>query len=242
MPRYRLYKSVVAGVTGQIGEALTKQLLLSPLCSEVHAAGRRATSAFKSLAAAESKLRQHQIDISRPNCGVDASELEGVNVAFCTLGSRSGWGGDAAEVAAVERDGVIRFAELCAAAKVPHFTLLTSAWADKDCAVPGLSSFAKPQGEAVAAISAMESFQRVSIFKPSAALDAEGQPMGRPGLNLFRGMPLAAQFLPTRFRPVPMADIVLAMRLNAELCDPTQRVEELGFQDMMQIIGREGDV
>lgn len=242
MPRYRLYRSVVAGATGQVGEALTRQLLLSPLCSEVHALSRRRSGAFDGLSAAESKLQQHSLDLTRASCGIDASALEGVDVAFCVLGARGGWS-DTTDVAAVERDGAIRFAELCNAAKVRHVTLLSSAWADRHSRL----GFARAQGEAAEAFASMEAFQRVSIFQPSMGLDGEGRPLARPDAafwasSLWRSVPVAAQFMPTRFRPMSMADIVLALRLNAELCDATERVEWLGFKDMMQVIGRESDV
>lgn len=242
MPRYRLYRSVVAGATGRVGEALTRQLLLSPLCSEVHAASRRRSGAFDSLSAAEAKLRQHSLDLSRPLCGIDKSAVDGVDVAFCVLGARGGWS-DTNDVAAVERDGAVHFAELCAAAGVPHVALLSSAWADPDSRL----AFAREHGKAAEAYAGMEEFRRVSIFQPSVALDDEGRPLGRPDAPfwanaLFRSIPLAAQVMPTRFRPMPLTDIVLAMRLNAELCDATERVERLGFRDMMQIIGREGDI
>eukprot|EP00927_Polykrikos_kofoidii_P078924 TRINITY_DN75720_c0_g1_i1.p1 TRINITY_DN75720_c0_g1~~TRINITY_DN75720_c0_g1_i1.p1 ORF type:complete len:242 (-),score=39.87 TRINITY_DN75720_c0_g1_i1:277-1002(-) len=240
--RYRLYRSIVAGASGRVGEALTRQLLLSPLCSEVHAASRRRSTAFDTLSAAEAKLQQHSLDLSRPLCGIDVSAIQGVDVAFCVIGARGGWA-DASDVAAVERAGVLRFAELCVEAQVPHMTLLSTAWSDSSSKLP----FAREQGKAAQDLASMESFRRVSIFQPSAALDEEGRPFGWLGAPSWanaalRSIPTAAQLLPTRFRPMPLADIVLAMRLNAELCDATQRVERLGFQDMMQIIGREGDI
>ncbi|CAE7776017.1 HTATIP2, partial [Symbiodinium sp. CCMP2456] len=108
MPGYRLYKSLVAGATGHVGEALTRQLLLSPLCETVHTLVRRKTGAFKELSAA-AKLHQHIADFRNDDCGVEASALDGVDAAFCVLGARSGWS-DAADVAAVERDAVINFA------------------------------------------------------------------------------------------------------------------------------------
>lgn len=243
MPRYQLYRSVVIGATGRVGEALTRQLLLSPLCSEVHVLGRSDLRAFDGLAAAQAKLHQHRVKISRPLCGIDASVLSGVNVAFCALGARGGWT-DVDDVAAVERDGAMHFAELCEAAKVPHISLLSSAWATgRSRMLP----FARLQGEAVDAYAAMRKFERVSIFQPSAALDEEATLVGRDegriwARALWRSVPVVAQFMPTRFRQIPLMDIVLAMRLNAELCDATERVEMLGFKEMMQIIGREDDV
>lgn len=245
MPGYRLYRSAIVGATGRAGEALTRQLLLSPLCSEVHAVGRRDTRAFDGLAAAEAKLKQHRADIERPLLGLDASVLSGVDAAFCLLGARGGWAANGDEVQAVERDGAIRFAELCSAANVPHISLLSTAWADPTSRV--LAS-ARAQGEAAEAFASMESFERVSIFRPSTIVDDDGEPMRRWGSApiwadmAWRSLPLLAQFLPTRYRQVPLADVILAMRLNAELCAATERVERLDYRDMMQIIGRDVDL
>eukprot|EP00928_Gymnodinium_smaydae_P081456 TRINITY_DN64979_c0_g1_i1.p3 TRINITY_DN64979_c0_g1~~TRINITY_DN64979_c0_g1_i1.p3 ORF type:complete len:243 (+),score=57.29 TRINITY_DN64979_c0_g1_i1:70-798(+) len=242
MPRYRLYRCAVAGGTGLVGGTLSRQLVLSPLCSEVHAVGRAELRTLDGLAAA-AKLRQLRCDLARPLCDVDASALKGVDAAFCTLGARGGWTDDA-DVAAVERDGAIRFAELCAAAGVPHFSLLSSAWADASSRL----AFARHQGEAADAIAAMDAFRRVSIFRPGAVVDEEGrtfdQRLGPQAWSraLWRAAPTAAQFLPTRFRQVPLADVALAMRLNVELCDPSGRVEVLGFREMMQVIGREAEI
>ncbi|CAE8722755.1 unnamed protein product [Polarella glacialis] len=243
MPRYRLYKTVVAGATGRVGEALTRQLLLSPLCAEVHSVGRREARAFDRLSAAESKLRHHLGDFSAPECGVDPSSLEGVDSAFCVLGSRRGWS-DPAEVAAVERDAVLKFAQLCAAAKVPHFSVLSSAWAHPKSRM----QFARTQGETAEALAAMESFRRISLFAPAAATGAAGELLSSENSSslvarvLWQGLPLAAQFMPNRYRPVALDDIALAMRLNVELCDASERVERLQYRDMMMIIGRDSEL
>mmetsp|Transcript_52632 Transcript_52632/g.118554 ORF Transcript_52632/g.118554 Transcript_52632/m.118554 type:complete len:244 (-) Transcript_52632:59-790(-) len=242
MGGYRLYRSVVAGATGRVGEALTRQLLLSPLCAEVHTVGRAETRAFDGLAAADAKLRRHRADFAAASCSMDASALAGVDAAFCVLGARGGWA-DTEGVAAAERDGVLRFAELCAAAGIPHLSLLSSAWADRHSR---FLPFARLQGEAVEACVEMAAFRRVSVFRPAVVVDGLGQPLGAQAAPLsaralLRSMPTVAQFLPTRFRQVPLDDLVLSMRLNVELCDAADRVESLDYRGMMMIIGRDGE-
>merc|ERR1711877_14005 len=106
----------------------------------VHSIGRRTTHAFDGLSASEAKLRQHQANFTEPLCDVGADALAGVDIAFCVLGSRGGWS-DSKDVLAVERDAAVRFAELCAAAKVPHISLLSSAWATSQSRL----AFAKAQ-------------------------------------------------------------------------------------------------
>ncbi|CAJ1385648.1 unnamed protein product [Effrenium voratum] len=237
MPGYRLYKSAVAGATGRIGKALTRQLLLSPLCEEAHIVARRKVG-FPELAAS-AKLRHHVADFGADVCGLQASALKGVDAAFCLLGARSGWSNET-DVVAVERDAVLRFARLCEAAGIPHLSLLSSAWADPSRALP----FARVQGETVEAVAAM-SFARISVFRPSAALGPDGRLEPGSGFlanALWQSVPVAAQFLPNRYRPMALDDIVLAMRLNVELCDASERVEMMDYRDMMMVIGKAADI
>merc|ERR1711879_962390 len=93
------------------------------------------------------------------------------------------------EVEAVEHEGAVRFAELCSAANVPHIALLSSAWADPSYRALQRLPFARAQGQAIAAYSALESFERVSIFMPGAMLDEDGELMRREGTTpLLAGM------------------------------------------------------
>ncbi|CAJ1360643.1 unnamed protein product, partial [Effrenium voratum] len=143
------------------------------------------------------------------------------------------------DVVAVERDAVLRFARLCEAAGIPHLSLLSSAWADPSRALP----FARVQGETVEAVAAM-SFARISVFRPSAALGPDGRLEPGSGFlanALWQSVPVAAQFLPNRYRPMALDDIVLAMRLNVELCDASERVEMMDYRHLMSAL-REKDV
>ncbi|OLP76996.1 Oxidoreductase HTATIP2 [Symbiodinium microadriaticum] len=207
---------------------------------EVHTLVRRKTSAFKELSAA-AKLHQHIADFRNDDCGVEASALDGVDAAFCVLGARSGWS-DAADVAAVERDAVINFARLCEARGVPHFSLLSSVWADPKSNF----AFGRLQGEALEAVAKMDGFKRVSIFRPSAAKGPDGQLASSSGPFLggllWRSLPVASQFMHNRYRPMALEEIVLAMRLNVELCDASEKVERLEYRDMMMIIGKDSDL
>eukprot|EP00933_Yihiella_yeosuensis_P067216 TRINITY_DN71942_c0_g1_i1.p1 TRINITY_DN71942_c0_g1~~TRINITY_DN71942_c0_g1_i1.p1 ORF type:complete len:244 (-),score=34.39 TRINITY_DN71942_c0_g1_i1:142-873(-) len=243
MARYRLIRSVVAGATGRAGEALTRQLLLSPLCEEVQTVGRRETRAFDGLSAASAKLKQHVGDFSVERCDIEPSRLMGADAAFCLIGAPSGWSNEA-NVASVERDAVLRFAELCAAAGIPHFSMLSSAWASPQSKM----AFARIQAETIEAVSKIDEFRRVSLFLPSAAVGQDGALLSSietpplPARAAWWGVPLAAQFMSNRYRPMALEDIALAMRLNAELCTASERVEKLEFRDMMMIIGKENEI
>eukprot|EP00812_Abedinium_dasypus_P005394 NODE_1675_length_1087_cov_200.405039.p2 GENE.NODE_1675_length_1087_cov_200.405039~~NODE_1675_length_1087_cov_200.405039.p2 ORF type:complete len:245 (-),score=84.43 NODE_1675_length_1087_cov_200.405039:148-882(-) len=243
MPRYKLHLAAVAGATGRMGQALTRQLLLSPLCSGVHALCRNPLALhFADLAAAEAKLKLHQIELGTAQLGVDAAELEGIDTAYCMLGSRRGWT-DKEDVTCVERDGVVEFARLCEAVGVPHISLLSSAWSTRSEGA-WVPPFARLHAEAADEVAAMKGFKRVSIFRPSGVVDRKHRMIIRPGATpvekwTWRATSLATEFMPKRFRPMPLDDVVLAMRLNAELCDASERVEVLDFKDMMQVIGKD---
>eukprot|EP00438_Fugacium_kawagutii_P033758 Skav215074 [mRNA] locus=scaffold2575:69897:78545:- [translate_table: standard] len=158
-PKGGSFHGAVAGATGRVGQALTRQLLLSPLCQEVHAVTRQKISAYDELAAS-AKLKQHFADFGSDLCGLNQSSLQGVDAAFCVLGARSSDPSDLAK----ERDAVLRFVRLCQEAGVPHLTLLSSVWAKPSSMFP----FARVQGETIEAVAAMKTFPRTSIFQPSA--------------------------------------------------------------------------
>ena len=86
-------------------------------------------------------------------------------------------------------------------------------------------------------------FKRISVFSPSFILTPESAGLlERFGNCVY---PIAAQFLPSKYREISGEDLALAMRLNAELCAPPApgpdgRVfEVLRFPECMQVIGRD---
>eukprot|EP00932_Pfiesteria_piscicida_P001952 SRR837773.11900.p2 GENE.SRR837773.11900~~SRR837773.11900.p2 ORF type:complete len:251 (-),score=90.79 SRR837773.11900:63-773(-) len=236
MVRYRLYRGAVACASGPVGEALTRQLLLSPLCAEVAAVGRVARQEFEGLSASK-KLRELPFPAAAepaPAAG-GKGPLEDVDAAFCVLGG----GRWAAPPSAQEARA---FADLCAAAAVPHVTVLSSVWADPAARVASARVHAE-----IAEYFVKQDFKRLSIFQPSLVLPASGTDQApedaafpERAYNVL--FPAVRQFMPTKFREVSLADLVLAMRLNVELCDSPERVERLSFADMMAIIGKEDTI
>mmetsp|Transcript_83588 Transcript_83588/g.210587 ORF Transcript_83588/g.210587 Transcript_83588/m.210587 type:complete len:244 (-) Transcript_83588:34-765(-) len=243
MVGYRLYRGAVAcAAGGRVGEALTRQLLLSPLCSEVVAVGSLDRREFESLSAS-AKLRQlggpsGEAAPSRVSAADEAAGsgqgggLEGVDAAFCVLG-------DGRLAAAPDVEEARRFAELCREARVRHVSLLSTLWGDASSSLTP----ARQHGE-IAEIFAASGFERLSIFLPSLVTLPGGFPedAALPERLFYHGFPVARQFMPTRYREVSLADTVLAMRLNVELCDSAEKVERLHFMDMMAIIGKEDSV
>eukprot|EP00913_Durusdinium_trenchii_P017030 g16015.t1 len=89
-------------------------------------------------------------------------------------------------------------------------------------------------------------FRRTSIFKPSAVVGADGHLLSSSSSFFanatWQMVPVASQFMPGRYRPIALEDLVLAMRLNLELCDASHPVEQLDYRDMMMIIGKDADI
>lgn len=226
-----------------MSEALTRSLLLSPLCSEVVAVGQIDRREFESLSVS-TKLRQlgatgaseapREDAASASASGAPLEGLHGVRSAFCVLG-----GGRWATPPDLER--ARSFVELCKAASVPHVSLLSCIWAD-----PSSSVQAAKQHGAIDELFVAGNFDRLSIFRPSLVLPGAkaGVPEDAafPEKAYYAAFPTIRQFLPSQYREVSLEDTVLAMRLNAELCDSAERVERLDFADMMQIIGKEDTV
>eukprot|EP00913_Durusdinium_trenchii_P006907 g6497.t1 len=79
-------------------------------------------------------------------CGLSVSALQGSDAAFCVIDGCYGWS-NKAEQAILEHDEIIRFARLCAAAGIPHLSILSSVWARSN----SIFAFARLQGEIVEA-------------------------------------------------------------------------------------------
>lgn len=173
-----------------------------------------------------------------PAAGTESTKaldnLSGVHAAFCVLGN-----GRWAQPPDMGR--AKSFMELCKSAAVPHVTLLSSCWAHTSSRAESARKHAE-----IADLFASAGFQRLSIFRPSlisrdgVAIPAEDAGMAEKVYST--AFPIARQFMSSSYREVSLDDIVLAMRLNTELCDSPDKVEKLDFIDMMKIIGKEDTI
>merc|ERR1712107_102575 len=91
------------------------------------------------------------------------------------------WADAPEDLAKQERDGAIRFAALCEATGVRHITLLSSIWANRSSKMP----FARMQGEVMDEVVKMDGFKRVSIFRPSLAVDKEKRAIGVDAMSFW---------------------------------------------------------
>ena len=84
---------------------------------------------------------------------------------------------------------------------------------------------------------------RLSLFLPAYMFDAAefDRKFLDPRRMKTSAYSIYSQFLPNRFREVSIDDLALALRLNAELCAVAEGTskEELRFEDIMQIIGKD---
>ncbi|CEG49304.1 oxidoreductase htatip2-like protein [Plasmopara halstedii] len=162
------YVALVIGSTGAVGRDLVADLVASAKCAKVIALARHDVpflewkSTFPSLdaEAAKSKLEVRKVDfdnLSESDIGI----ADKIGAAFSCLGTTRKNAGSAEAFRKVDLDYVVKFAELCKAANVPYFGLVTSQGANKD------SWFLYPQtkGEVEDKVLQMK-FQRTSIFRP----------------------------------------------------------------------------
>ncbi|EQB79219.1 hypothetical protein CB1_056579097 [Camelus ferus] len=151
-------KSVfILGASGETGRVLLKEILEQNLFSKVTLIGRRKLvfdeEAYKN-------VNQEVVDFEKLDDY--ASAFQGHDVGFCCLGTTRKKAG-AEGFVRVDRDYVLKSAELAKAGGCKHFNLLSSKGADKS------SNFLYTQvkGEVEARVEELK-FDRYSIFRPGS--------------------------------------------------------------------------
>ncbi|XP_069888822.1 oxidoreductase HTATIP2 isoform X1 [Dipodomys merriami] len=153
-------KSVfILGASGETGKVLLKEILEQRLFSKVTLIGRR-TLAFEE--EAYTNVNQELVDFEKLDDYVSA--FQGHDVGFCCLGTTRKKAG-AEGFVRVDRDYVLKSAELAKAGGCKHFNLLSSRGADKS------SNFLYLQvkGEVEAKVEELK-FDRYSVFRPGVLL------------------------------------------------------------------------
>lgn len=161
------FKAAVVGSTGAVGKALVAALLASPAWSRVVLLVRRpfrlpdalGGEAATQQAETEGRLEQHVVDFDALE-GAQA-HLQGVDAAFCTLGTTRSAAGSADAFRQVDLHYVDRVAALAAACGVPLFSLCSS----KGANAGSWLLYFRTKGEAEEAVKA-KAFERVAIFRP----------------------------------------------------------------------------
>lgn len=153
-------KSVfILGASGETGKVLLKEILGQNLFSKVTLIGRRKLTFEEE---AYKNVKQEVVDFEKLDDF--ASAFQGHDVGFCCLGTTRRKAGVEGFVR-VDRDYVLKSAELAKAGGCKHFNLLSSKGADKS------SSFLYTQvkGEVEAKVEELK-FDRYSVFRPGVLL------------------------------------------------------------------------
>ncbi|XP_037696152.1 oxidoreductase HTATIP2 isoform X1 [Choloepus didactylus] len=196
-------KSVfILGASGETGKVLLKEILAQSLFSKVTLIGRRKLT-FKE--EAYKNVKQEVVDFEKLDDY--ASAFQGHDVGFCCLGTTRQKAGAAGYVR-VDRDYVLKSAELAKAGGCKHFNLVSSKGADKS------SNFLYLQikGEVEARVEELK-FDRFSVFRPGVLLcDRQESRPGEWVIRKFFGC------LPESWASeysVPVVTVVRAMLNNA---------------------------
>lgn len=153
-------KSVfILGASGETGKVLLKEILDQKLFSRVTLIGRRKLTFDEE---AYKNVNQEVVDFEKLDDY--ASAFQGHDVGFCCLGTTRKKAG-AEGFVRVDRDYVLKSAELAKTGGCKHFNLLSSKGADKS------SNFLYLQvkGEVEARVEELK-FDRYSIFRPGVLL------------------------------------------------------------------------
>uniref|UniRef100_A0A2I3HY94 Protein HTATIP2 n=1 Tax=Nomascus leucogenys TaxID=61853 RepID=A0A2I3HY94_NOMLE len=166
-------KSVfILGASGETGRVLLKEILEQGLFSKVTLIGRRKLTFDEE---AYKNVNQEVVDFEKLDDY--ASAFQGHDVGFCCLGTTRVKAGEG--FVRVDRDYVLKSAELAKAGGCKHFNLLSSKGADKS------SNFLYLQvkGEVEAKVEELK-FDRYSVFRPGVLLCDRQE--SRPGEWLVR--------------------------------------------------------
>ncbi|XP_062054057.1 oxidoreductase HTATIP2 isoform X2 [Lepus europaeus] len=220
-------KSVfILGASGETGKVLLKEILEQRLFSRVTLIGRRKLTFDEE---AYKNVNQEVVDFEKLDDY--AAAFQGHDVGFCCLGTtRKKAGADG--FVRVDRDYVLKSAELAKAGGCKHFNLLSSKGADKS------SNFLYLQvkGEVEARVEELK-FDRYSIFRPGVLLCDRQE--SRPGEWMVRKFFGSLPESWARGQSVPVVTVARAM-LNNMVRPSDKKVELLenkGIHDLGKASG-----
>ncbi|XP_051820684.1 oxidoreductase HTATIP2 isoform X1 [Antechinus flavipes] len=221
-------KSVfILGASGETGQVLLREILKENLFSKVTLIGRRKIEFEEE---AYKDVNQEVVDFEKLD--EYSSAFQGHDVGFCCLGTtRSKAGADG--FVRVDRDYVLKSAELAKAGGCKHFNLLSSKGADKS------SSFLYLQvkGEVEAKVEEFN-FDRYTIFRPAVLLcnRKESRPAEWLARKFFSSLPTSW----SKDHSVPITTVVRAMLNN--LVMPSDKKMELLDNQAIHNLGKSEDV
>ncbi|XP_069421428.1 oxidoreductase HTATIP2 isoform X1 [Ovis canadensis] len=220
-------KSVfILGASGETGRVLLKEILEQGLFSKVTLIGRRKLTLDEE---AYKNVNQEVVDFEKLDDY--ASAFQGHDVGFCCLGTTRKKAG-AEGFVRVDRDYVLKSAELAKSGGCKHFNLLSSKGADKS------SNFLYLQvkGEVEARVEELK-FDRYSIFRPGVLLCDRQE--SRPGEWLVRKFFGSLPESWASGHSVPVITVVRAMLNNA--VRPSDKKKELLDNKAIHDLGKADD-
>lgn len=192
---------LIFGATGAVGQAVLQQALADSRISAVIAPTRRALPSH-------AKLENPLLDFSQLPPDAAWWAADGL---ICALGTTQKIAGSPERFVAIDRDLVIRVAELARRAGVPYLALNSSLGAS----LQG-NLYLRTKAEAEQGVRALD-FPRLLIVRPSLinAVRTPPRPAEYVGLCVSR---LLGPLIPRRYRPVT-PDAIAAAMLNGLFAD-----------------------
>ena len=200
----KTYIAAILGGSGSVGQYVLKSLLGDTNCKSVVLVSRRPLDELKKLD--EDRIKVEMCD---PLDDVAKVNLEGVNVAFCTLGHGSSKKATRDDLLRVDATIPGEFAKACKAAGVTHYCLMTAVGADESAK---WSSFTKTAagGSYYNHVKGLAERLTTEVSLPYLLIAQPGILIGSPHtptlLNYFPNT-----FIPTKYSSAHVSDIASGM-------------------------------
>ena len=120
------YVAAIIGGSGSVGKNVVKSLLEDSQCTKVILVSRRELDDLKAL-----DPERISVEVCNPLENVTEANVSGANVAFCTVGYGSPRKVSKDDLLKVDATIPGKFAEVCNAAKVSHYCLMTAVGSDE---------------------------------------------------------------------------------------------------------------
>lgn len=155
-------KCILFGGSGEVGEAVARELLNSDVCSKLTMLGRRTVASMQD----EAKVEQIVVDTSSPELEEIVKEIaQGHDVAISCIGIGSGTALMSEEqMIEVEVNMLGRYARGCKAAGIEVFELLTAVGITEAHAASRIKGF-RVMGKKYKAVLEV-GFDKLAVFKP----------------------------------------------------------------------------
>ncbi|XP_069133880.1 oxidoreductase HTATIP2-like isoform X2 [Argopecten irradians] len=149
----------ILGYTGECGKELVKSLSKNKIFNKVVLIGRRKVDLTPDPGPA---FEQKVVDFDKLEEYTEA--FQGAQVGYCCLGTTKGKAGKRGFIK-VDRDYVLKSAEIAKSTGCQHFSVITASTANKD----SMLLYVKIKGEVEHSLTQM-AFDKLSIFKPAGLL------------------------------------------------------------------------